>query len=191
MRAPLRYADGYDCMRRFSYHEKVMADGDMMREPNHVFENILTDSLPSVLRGALRPSRFLHAFRDPWTWLLILAGGVGLLWSPQGAAPALAFQILAAFSEETAFRALLQNYAEAWWQEKRREKEGSLLLTLVTPGNLAVSVLFAATHAFAQSPLMAALTFIPSLGLGLLWSRHRSLLACTALHAWYNMLFWW
>ena len=170
-----------------------MADGDMMREPNHVFENILTDSLPSVLRGALRPSRFLHAFRDPWTWLLILAGGFGLLWSPQGAEPALAFQILAAFSEETAFRALLQNYAEAWWEEKRSEKgrECGLLLMLVTPGNLAVSVLFAATHAFAQSPLMAALTFIPSLGLGLLWSRHRSLLACTALHAWYNMLFWW
>ena len=93
-----------------------------MREPNHVFENILTDSLPSVLLGALHPSRLLYAFRDPWTWLLILAGGFGLLWSPQGADPALAFQILAAFSEETAFRALLQNYAEAWWEEKRREK---------------------------------------------------------------------
>ena len=164
-----------------------------MRESSYVFENILTDSLPSVLRGALRPSRFLHAFRDPWTWLLILAGAFGLLWSPQGAAPALGFQLFAAFSEETAFRALLQNYAEAWWQEKKskKEKEGCFLLTLVTPGNLFVSVLFAATHAVTQSPLMAALTFIPSLGLGLLWSRHRSLLACAALHAWYNMLFWW
>jgi len=163
-----------------------------MREPNHVFENILTDSLSSVLRGALCPSRLLHAFRDLWTWLLILAGGFGLLWTPQGEAPALGFQLVAALSEETAFRALLQNYAEAWW-EKRSEKgrEGCFLLTLVTPGNLAVSVLFAAAHAFAQSPLMAALTFIPSLGLGLLWSRHRSLLACAALHAWYNMLFWW
>ena len=41
-----------------------------------------------------------------------------------------------------------------------------------------------------RSQLMAALTFFPSIGIGILWSRHRSLWLCFAVHAWYNMLFW-
>ncbi len=59
-----------------------------------------------------------------------------------------------------------------------------------TAANIAVSALFALAHAFTQAPVMAALTFIPSIGLGILWSRHRSLWLCAGMHAWFNFLFW-
>ena len=160
-----------------------------MKRASGPFENILSESLAKVLIGAMRPGRLFCVFRDLWTWGLILAGGIGLLWSPNGQAPSFGYLLFAALVEETTFRALLQNYAEAWWAERRASPSG-WLWKILTPGNLAVSVLFALCHAFTQSPLMAALTFFPSIGIGILWSRHRSLWLCFAVHAWYNMLFW-
>ena len=156
-------------------------------------ENILSGNVVRVLLGSLRPGRMLASLRDPWVWGLALAGAAGLLWPPRGNAPQLSFILLAALIEETAFRACLQDCAEAWLKERRAGegfRRSCFLSALPTGGNLAVSVLFAASHAFAHSPLMAALTFAPSLGLGILWTRHRSLWLCTLVHAWYNFLFW-
>lgn len=156
-------------------------------------EDILSGNIVRVLLGSLRPGRLLASRRDPWVWAMVFAGAVGLFWSPKGNAPQPSFILLAALIEETAFRACLQDCAEAWFKE-RRAGEGflrsGLLSVLPSRGNLAVSVLFAASHIFAQSPLMAALTFVPSLGLGILWTRHRSLWLCSLVHAWYNFLFW-
>ena len=54
---------------------------------------------------------------------------------------------------------------------------------------LLASALFALSHLPTHTPLMAALTFFPSLTFGALWTRHRSLWLCAAVHFWYNLLF--
>ena len=60
---------------------------------------------------------------------------------------------------------------------------------LFTGGMLLTSALFALSHLPTHTPLMAALTFFPSLAFGALWTRHRSLWLCAAVHFWYNLLF--
>jgi membrane protease YdiL (CAAX protease family) len=55
--------------------------------------------------------------------------------------------------------------------------------------NVAVSVLFAACHAWAWGGLHAALVLWPSLLLGWLWQRTASLTACTTAHAAMNALY--
>ncbi len=168
-----------------------------MNTPSAPSEDILSDSLLRVLLSSLGCRRVLASIRDPWLWGLFLAGAVGLFFSPRSAGLSLPALLMAALLEEAAFRALLQNYAEAWLAQKKKGEASSMKLSLcrlrniVTPGNLAVSLLFAAIHSLTQSPFMAALTFFPSLAMGILWTRHRSLWLCTALHAWYNALFWW
>ena len=167
-----------------------------MNTPSAPSEDILSDSLLRVLLSSLGCRRVLASMRDPWLWGLFLAGVIGLFFSPQSACPSLSALLMAALLEEAAFRALLQNYAEAWLAQKKKAAGGKKhspcrLRSIVTPGNLAVSLLFAAVHALTQSPFMAALTFFPSLAMGILWTRHRSLWLCAGLHAWYNTLFWW
>ena len=165
-----------------------------MNTPSAPSADILSDSLLRVLRSSLECQRVLASVRDPWLWGLFFAGAIGLFFSPQSAGLSLPALLMAALLEEAAFRALLQNFAEAWLTQKEKRKpqgKKDSLLTVVTPGNLAVSLLFAVVHALTQSPIMAALTFFPSLAMGILWTRHRSLWLCTGLHAWYNALFWW
>ena len=165
-----------------------------MNTPSAPSADILSDSLLRVLRSSLECQRVLASMRDPWLWGLFFAGAIGLFFSPQSAGLSLSALLMAALLEEAAFRALLQNFAEAWLTQKEKRKpqgKKDSLLTVVTPGNLAVSLLFAVVHALTQSPIMAALTFFPSLAMGILWTRHRSLWLCTGLHAWYNALFWW
>ena len=169
----------------------------IVNTPSAPSEDILSDSLLRVLLSSLGCRRVLASMRDPWLWGLFLAGVIGLFLSPQSAGLSLPALLMAALLEEAAFRALLQNYAEAWLAQKKKGEANEkkcprhYLLSIVTPGNLAVSLLFAVVHALTQSPLMAALTFFPSLAMGILWTRHRSLWLCTGLHAWYNALFWW
>ena len=50
-----------------------------MKRASGPFENILSESLAKVLIGAMRPGRLFCAFRDLWTWGMILAGVIGLL----------------------------------------------------------------------------------------------------------------
>ena len=87
---------------------------------------------------------------------------------------------VAAVTEELAYRALLQRQLEQCVPGK---------WGLFTGGMLMTSALFALSHLPTHTPLMAALTFFPSLAFGALWTRHRSLWLCAAVHFWYNLLF--
>lgn len=131
------------------------------------------------IRESLSIGRFTGSFRDRLVWLAVLLGGIGLLF-PAGNMPPLWRLASAALTEELAYRALLQRQLEqcvpgAWGP--------------FTGGMLLASALFALSHLPTHSPLMAALTFFPSLVFGSLWTRHRSLWLCAAVHFWYNLLF--
>ena len=112
------------------------------------------------IRESLDIGRFVGSFRDRWVWLAFLLGGIGLLF-PSGGLPPLWRLAFAAMTEELAYRALLQRQLEQ-----------------CVPGKWGLF-----------TPLMAALTFFPSLAFGALWTRHRSLWLCAAVHFWYNLLF--
>lgn len=129
----------------------------------------------------LSPYRFLNAFKDKWTWIAVAAGSVGFLFA-SGPMPPVWRLLFSAFTEELAFRALLQETIEEQWP---------LQLGILTFGNGIASFLFALSHLFTQSVSQAFLTFFPSLLLGVLWSRHRSLLLCWGIHILYNVLFFW
>ncbi|WP_279062298.1 JDVT-CTERM system glutamic-type intramembrane protease [Bilophila wadsworthia] len=131
------------------------------------------------IRESLDIGRFVGSFRDRWVWLAFLLGGIGLLF-PSGGLPPLWRLAFAAMTEELAYRALLQRQLEQCVPGKWGLFTGGMLLT---------SALFALSHLPTHTPLMAALTFFPSLAFGALWTRHRSLWLCAAVHFWYNLLF--
>lgn len=131
------------------------------------------------LRAALDAGRFAAAFRDRWVWAALALGAVGLPFSP-GPMPPFWRLILTAVTEEIAYRALLQEQLEQMLPGRR----GSL-----TAGTLIASGIFALSHLPTHTPIMACLTFFPSLAFGALWTRHRSLWLCAAVHCWYNMAF--
>lgn len=131
------------------------------------------------IRESLGRGRFVGSFRDRWVWLAFLLGGIGLLF-PSGGLPPLWRLAFAAMTEELAYRALLQRQLEQCVPGKWGLFTGGMLLT---------SALFALSHLPTHTPLMAALTFFPSLAFGALWTRHRSLWLCAAVHFWYNLLF--
>ena len=131
------------------------------------------------IRGSLDRRRFFGSFRDRWVWLAFLIGGIGLLF-PAGGIPPLWRLAFAAVTEELAYRALLQRQLEQCVPGK---------WGLFTGGMLMASALFALSHLPTHTPLMAALTFFPSLAFGALWTRHRSLWRCAAVQFWYNILF--
>lgn len=145
---------------------------------------------PSVGKGTMREvwrdipdalgtKRFTRAFDDGWVWLALLLGFIGLPFAP-GPMPPLWRMGFAAVAEELAYRALVQQQLE----QCTRQRRGPF-----TCGGAIASVLFALSHLPTHSPLMALLTFFPSLFLGVLWTRHRSLWLCAAVHFWYNLLF--
>ena len=131
------------------------------------------------IRESLDIGRFAGSFRDRWVWLAFLLGGIGLLF-PSGGLPPVWRLAFAAMTEELAYRALLQRQLEQCVPGKWGLFTGGMLLT---------SALFALSHLPTHMPLMAALTFFPSLAFGALWTRHRSLWLCAAVHFWYNLLF--
>lgn len=131
------------------------------------------------VQRALSCTRFFRAWRDGWVWLAFLLGGIGLLF-PAPATPPLWRLAFAAFTEELAYRTLLQAQLERCIPERWKDLTGGMLLA---------SLLFALSHLVTQPPLMAMLTFFPSLVFGMLWTRHGSLWLCAAVHFWYNLLF--
>lgn len=131
------------------------------------------------VRDSLEGDRFTRALRDRWTWAALALGCVGLPFAP-GPMPPPWRLALAALTEELAYRALMQEQLEEMTPSRRG---------LFTVGNGLASGIFALSHLPTHSPLMACLTFFPSLVFGALWTRHRSLWLCAAVHAWYNLLF--
>lgn len=59
----------------------------------------------------------------------------------------------------------------------------------ITPQNLLTSIIFAACHMMTQAAGAAALTLIPSLFLGYLSERSKSVWACVLAHFWFNFCF--
>ena len=133
----------------------------------------------SGLGAALAPGRCARAFCDRRVWAAVALGLAGLPFSP-GAMPPFWRLALTALTEETAYRALLQDQLEQMLPGRR----GPL-----TTGALIASAIFALSHLPTHTPLMACLTFLPSLVFGALWTRHRSIWLCAAMHCWYNVAF--
>lgn len=131
------------------------------------------------LRDSFGAGRFAAALRDTWTWAALALGCVGLPFAP-GPMPAAWRLALAAITEELAYRALVQEQLEEMLPGRRGP---------CTAGNALASIIFALSHLPTHSPLMACLTFFPSLVFGALWTRRRSLWLCAAVHGWYNFLF--
>lgn len=117
--------------------------------------------------------------RDPFFWLVLSAGLVGMFFSPISR-PAVWLLVAGAFAEEVLFRATAQD----WLEGRLRFRLGP-----VTAANVVVSVLFAVVHLFAHPPVWALAVFFPSLVFGLLWTRYKSILACALTHLTYNLLY--
>ena len=131
------------------------------------------------IRDSLGARRFVRAFGDGWVWLAFLLGVVGLPFQ-EGTMPPLWRLASVALTEELAYRVLLQQQLE----QMMKGRWG-----VFTAGCLLASAVFALSHLPTHTPLMAGLTFFPSLAFGALWTRHRSLWLCAALHFWYNLAF--
>jgi membrane protease YdiL (CAAX protease family) len=139
-----------------------------------------TSRTPS-LRQSLRaePRRFLAGLADPVFLGLAALGLAAWLLPRPAAALSPGVLLLKAGIEEAVFRAGLQETVARVLPARR----GPLTLA-----NLLASAAFALAHLAGHPPLWAGLVFVPSLGFGLAWDRHRSLLLCILLHFLYNFL---
>jgi len=128
------------------------------------------------------------ALRDGAVLSALLLGAASLVLALPPGQAALAqaawFLVGAPVAEELVFRAGLQSWLQARWPSAR----GTVAAVLLS------SLLFSACHLLwlpaGQTALWALLTFFPSIVLGLVFARTRSLVACVALHAVFNA-FWW
>ena len=162
-----------------------------------------------VARGAASKVRWLHEpfvgrivvparamptllSRRHWDLWLAILGAIGV-WMPFIASPlnshgsiALPWQtlgllvIISPVLEEMLFRGVMQSWL------RRRLSMGIGALTLA---NMLTSLAFAAAHLLMQQTVFAALTFFPSLMLGVLYDRRSSIPLCAAIHAYYNLGF--
>lgn len=136
------------------------------------------DSLPGAVLASCAPARFRQGMKDPLFWLCLAAGALGLFCPPPFVVPWWWF-LSAPVLEELTWRVLLQAEVERMWPGRPG---------LLSRGNLLASTLFAAVHVWVRPGVWAALTFFPSLLIGIVWSRHRSLPLCVELHLAYNTI---
>lgn len=126
-------------------------------------------------------SRFLAGLADP-VFLGLAAMGFTAWLLPR---PSLVLSpgvlLLKAGIEEAAFRAGLQQLLAELLPERVR-------LGPLGQANLLAAAAFALAHLVSHPPLWAGLVFLPALGFGLIWDRHRSLPLCALLHFLYNFL---
>lgn len=145
---------------------------------------LILDSARSLLcgiRASLGVGRLTRGLKDPWFWLLAGLACLGLPFQGRPVDMPLWF-VAAPFVEELTWRALLQ-------EELERAGLGKISGSLpgLTVGNVAASGLFALAHLAALPSLLSALTFFPSLAMGLVWTKHKSLPLCAFLHLAYNV----
>ncbi len=81
--------------------------------------------------------------------------------------------------EEIVFRAGLHEWLLRAWVTKG---------ALAPIANALTALAFAGFHFAAHADLLAALTVVPALVIGVVYQRHRQLLPCIALHAFFNGL---
>lgn len=126
---------------------------------------------------------FLQAdapFCLPASLLLSLAclPAVAIAGTVQDPLPVVLFFIIAPFAEETLFRAGVQEwFHHLGWQAGL--------------ANLTTSLLFVAAHCLSRGASAETLgVLLPSLFLGWLYGRYRSLRACIAAHVLMNVVWW-
>ena len=130
------------------------------------------------------PFFWLAAAAAPLTWLCMIRWGV----QPRTAAlPISALLMLVVVSpilEEIVFRGSLQAYLY---------KRPALRLSVcgISLANIITSVIFAAFHLIRQTPVWAALVFVPSLVFGWARDRYQTLIPPIILHMFYNAGFIW
>ena len=95
----------------------------------------------------------------------------------------LSIVIVTPVMEELIFRGFIQG----WMLESGKLRKS--LIGPVTAANMAVSVIFAATHLYTHTPLWAMLVFFPSLLLGLARERAGNVYPSIILHSFYNMVY--
>lgn len=118
---------------------------------------------------------------DPWIIAALIMGLGALFFPPHPSAPPLWRVAVLALAEEALFRAGLQ----AWLEKRATSRWGALTLA-----NLGASAVFSLAHLAMHPPLQAMAVFFPSLIFGILWTRHKSLLICSTMHVYYNMLYY-
>lgn len=120
-------------------------------------------------------------FADRWLHAALLLGLAGFFFPAHPDMLPLWKIVGLALAEETVFRAGLQ----AFFEKKTSRHMGPLSL-----GNVAASAVFALTH-LVTAPFWGAMSvFFPSLLLGILWSRHRSIILCGSIHSYFNILYY-
>lgn len=88
------------------------------------------------------------------------------------------FIVLAPLAEELFFRGLIQDVLRKYVRWRWRFVSGT---------NVVTSVLFSFAHLAGGSAVHAGLVFIPSLIFGGVYDRHRTVIPCIILHAFYNI----
>ena len=147
--------------------------------------------------GTVTPNDAMAAWWRDSGFLLALAAALpvwGLLWWLGGQARPdplwplhaqgvlLRGVLLYPFVEEWLFRGSLQ----PWIGTRLPGKWAGISLA-----NVIVSLLFALLHLLGHPPFAAMAVFIPSLVFGWLRDRHGSFLPAFAMHAWYNLGYFW
>ena len=138
-------------------------------------------SLISELAASFRLQPIRQGLRDRRFWICCLGGVCGLFFDYRpGISPF--FFLAAPLLEEVTWRALCQ-------AELEKILPGRLFL--FSRANVFASCLFALSHVFFAPHVVSLLTFFPSLCIGFLWTRFRSVLLCTLLHIYYNAILLW
>lgn len=83
---------------------------------------------------------------------------------------------------------LLEELIFRWGLLGWLDDRGVLKSKLIT--NVIVSALFSAAHLAFSGLVHALLVFFPSMALGFIWQRHRSLGLCIAMHSLLNLFFY-
>lgn len=127
-----------------------------------------------------RITPFGEVARDPAFWGMLVLGIPAVLYKPAVAAPTFTILLLKVIAEEMLFRGVIQDYLE---------QKIPACFFVFSAGNIITSLLFSAAHLLSQPFWWAASTCLPSLVIGVLWSRHKSVVACSVLHLFYNVMF--
>ena len=104
------------------------------------------------------------------------------LWPLHAQGAVLRGVLLYPFVEEWLFRGSLQ----PWLLVRLPMRWAGISLA-----NVLVSLLFASLHLISHPPLAALAVLVPSLVFGWLRDRHGSFLPAFAMHAWYNLGYFW
>lgn len=124
--------------------------------------------------------------RDGYVLAAALLGLVGLLFPVQSTPPSLWKIALLAAAEENIFRCGLQD----WLEQRLLSRSHPAVTGPISLANIVASLAFCLAH-LPFSPLLHSLSvFFPSLILGILWSRHKSLFLCAGVHCYYNAVYY-